>query len=234
VEPESHASAARSGRVESVKQTPSAPGAIRGDEVTRATLARLAPGARGVMLGRSLKRAPGISNRAAARILARDATGTPRNARNGTFRQTVMAVLRPFAETVLAKGQKPGEPDVYGAAEGSELFHSIISASTVTAGRKQTALDVLEGRTGKDTHWTSCIAFLTAVLGKGAAASGGTILRSRTTALRSGGRSTAVRARRASTQRRGTPAETSRMRRPRSARRASRSAAGSTTRGRRR
>jgi hypothetical protein len=175
VEPQSHASAARSGRVESVKQTPSAPGAIRGDEVTRATLARLAPGARGVMLGRSLKRAPGISNRAAARILARDATGTPRNARNGTFRQTVMAVLRPFAETVLAKGQKPGEPDVYGAAEGSELFHSIISASTVTAGRKQTALDVLEGRTGKDTHWTSCIAFLTAVLGKGAAASGGTI-----------------------------------------------------------
>jgi hypothetical protein len=140
-----------------------------------AALARLSPGARGVVLGRTRKGAPPISNRAAARILARDATGTPRNPRNGTFRQTVMSVLKPFAETVLSKGQKPGEPDVYGAAEGSELFNSIVSASTVTSGRQQTALDVLEGRTGKDTHWTSCIAFLTAVLGKGATGSGGTI-----------------------------------------------------------
>jgi len=141
-----------------------------------ATLARLPPGARGVVLGRSLKGAPaGISNRAAARILARAPAGAPRNPRNGAFRQAVMSVLKPFAETVLTKGQKPGEPDVYGAAEGSDLYSSIVSASTATAGRQQTALDVLEGRTGKDSVWTSCIAFLTGVLGKAAAASGGTI-----------------------------------------------------------
>jgi hypothetical protein len=119
----------------------------------------------------------GVSNRAAARILARQAAGTPRNPPNGAFRQTVLAVLRPFAETVLTKGQSPEEPDAYGASEGSEPFNSIVSASTAESGRKTTALDVLEGRTGKDTRWTSCIAFLTAVLGKGVAASGGTIPR---------------------------------------------------------
>jgi hypothetical protein len=141
-----------------------------------ATLARLPPGARGVVLGRSLKGAPGgISNRAAARILARAPAGAPRNPRNGAFRQAVMSVVKPFAETVLSKGQKPGEPDVYGAAEGSDLYSSIVGASTATAGRQQTALDVLEGRTGKDSVWTSCIAFLTGVLGKAAAASGGRI-----------------------------------------------------------
>jgi hypothetical protein len=166
---------AQAERSDAVKQSPSAVEAKRGGEATMAALARLTPGGRGVVLGRTRKGAPAISNRAAARILARDATGTPRNPRNGTFRQTVMSVLKPFAETVLSKGQKPGEPDVYGAAEGSELFNSIVSASTVKSGRQQTALDVLEGRTGKDTHWTSCIAFLTAVLAKGAAGSGGTI-----------------------------------------------------------
>ena len=140
-----------------------------------AALARLPTGARGVVLGHTRKGAPAISNRAAARILARDATGTPRNPRNGTFRQTVMSVLKPFAETVLSKGQTPGEPDVYGAAEGSDLFNSIVSASTVESGRKQTALEILQGTTGKDTVWTSCIAFLTAVLAKGATGSGGTI-----------------------------------------------------------
>jgi len=166
---------AQAGRSDAVKQSPSAVEANRGGEATLAALARLSPGARGVVLGRTRKGAPPISNRAAARILARDATGTPRNPRNGTFRQTVMSVLKPFAETVLSKGQKPGEPDVYGAAEGSDLFKSIVSASTVKSGRQGTALDILEGRSGQGTHWTSCIAFLTAVLGKGAAGSGGTI-----------------------------------------------------------
>jgi hypothetical protein len=140
-----------------------------------ATLARLPPGARGVVMGPGVKVAPGISNRATARMLARAPSGVPRNPPNGALRQTVMSVLKPFAETVLSMGQKPGEPDVYGAAEGSDLFNSIVSASTAAAGRKKTAVDVLEGRTGKDTVWTSCIDFLTAVLGKGAAASGGTI-----------------------------------------------------------
>jgi hypothetical protein len=149
------------------------PGSARGDELARAVLARLPPGARGVAPGRRLSGA--IGNRAAARILARDAAGTPRNPANGTFRHTVMEVLKPFAETLLYKGRKPSEPDVYGAAEASDLFQSIVGAATVKSGRQQTALDVLEGRTAKDTHWTSCIAFLTAVLGKGAAASGGTI-----------------------------------------------------------
>jgi hypothetical protein len=175
VGPQDHASAAHAERVEVPNQTPSAPGATRGGEVARATLARRWPGARGVVLGRNVTGASGISNRAAARILAREATAGPRNVPNGAFRQTVLAVLRPFAETVLTKGRTPEEPDVYGAAEGSELFHSIVSAATVKSGRQQTALDVLEGRTGKDTRWTSCIAFLTAVLGKGVAGSGGTM-----------------------------------------------------------
>jgi hypothetical protein len=138
-----------------------------------AALARLPSGARGVVLGRSPKGA--ISNRAAARILAREPSGAGKNPKNGTFRQTVMSVLKPFAENVLSKGQTAGEPDVYGAAEGSDLFNSIVSADTAKSGRQRTALDVLEGRTGQDTHWTSCIAFLTAVLAKGVAASGGTM-----------------------------------------------------------
>ena len=161
-------------RTEDGEQAPCAPGATRGDEVTRAVLARLPAGARGVVLGRSMKGAPPISNRAAARILSRETTGTLLNPLNGAFRQMVLSVLKPFAETVLTKG-KPGEPDVYGAAEGSTLFNNMIDPSTATTGRKQTALDVLEGRTGKDSHWTSCIAFLTAVLAKGVATSGGTI-----------------------------------------------------------
>jgi hypothetical protein len=161
--------------VEGADQAPPGAANARGGDVTLAALARLPAGARGVVLARSAKGAPAISNRAAARILARSPAGAPRNPPNGTFRQTVMAVLKPFAETRLSKGQAPGEPDVYGAAEGSDLFHSIVSASTVKAGRQKTALDILEGTTGKDTHWTSCIAFLTAVLGKGVEASGGKI-----------------------------------------------------------
>jgi hypothetical protein len=174
VEPPGHASTARAERVEAAKEPPSAPAARLADELTMATLARLPRDARGVVLARS-RGAPTISNRAAARILAREAAAKPRNPERGTFRKTVLEVLRPFAETVLSKGQKPGEPDVYGAAEGSELFHSIVSAATVESGRKDTALAVLEGRSGKGTVWTSCIAFLVAVLGRGAAASGGKI-----------------------------------------------------------
>ena len=163
------------GHAEVAEPAPSAPTATGRGGATLAALTRLPPGARGVVLARSLKRAPGISNRAAARMLARSPSGAKRNPPNGAFRQTVLSVLKPFAETLLSKGQKPGDPDVYGAAEGSDLFNSMIDPATATTGRKQTALDVLEGRTGKDSHWTSCISFLTAVLGKGAATSGGTI-----------------------------------------------------------
>lgn len=160
MEPEGRAFAEQPARSEGIRQPPQALGEARGDALARAVLARLPLGARGVAHGRRLSGA--IGNRAAARILARDAATTLRNPRMGKFRQTVMEVLKPFAEA--------GE-----TAEGTALFNSIVSAATAKAGRQQTALDVLEKRTGKDSHWTSCIAFLTGVLGKAVATSGVTM-----------------------------------------------------------
>ena len=149
------------------RAAPAAPARTSGAEATLAAVAR----ARGVVLGRTPRGAPSLSNRAAARILARAPSAAAPNPPNGRFRQEVLAVLKPFAETLLTKGDGV-RPDVYGAAEGTALFDTFIPAASADAARRQTADQVRAGTTGKNTKWTSCIAFLTGVLGRGATASG--------------------------------------------------------------